>query len=524
VAIRPEEAGFRPKLRAEVEIGPAPGAPERLGLHDPIAGRWVSLPGETRGVVERLDGTRSLADLAREAGADLVESTVRKLLLLCLIEGAGTATIERLRALAAGTAPPRFLFLEEGRFGCAGSGDCCRSYIFGPITDADAARIAALDVAAAFPELAGEPLFEERSFQGKTARFLRAKGERCIFLRPDARCGLHAAFGAEAKPAVCRIYPYAFLSTVEGIKIFDIGECGRYATTARQGLPVAQDLERIVSLLPGLPPVYHPGVLIDDRTALDYGWFLELGRAACGLIARRRGTPAATLAAVGRLTRRLFDAVRSCPLGPGEPEASVARALAADDDGLFHAAAPAEVETGAAAFARLASAVRRSFSATAQDGRSLAHDLVADRDARELAPILRCVEAVAAARAGPGAPALAPHHAALARFPTGGDEIDALFRMSFRQQLFGDRAMIDERPLAGLLRLGLAFLATLFGARLRAHQDGAARLRPTDFDFGHKLANRVFRRPRIAATFTAVEAAAGWAALEALPAIAGEAF
>ena len=45
---------------------------------------------------------------------------------------------------------------------------------------------------------------------------LRLDGARCAFLDPEDRCGIHARFGLEAKPAVCQQYPLVVLETEAG--------------------------------------------------------------------------------------------------------------------------------------------------------------------------------------------------------------------------------------------------------------------------------------------------------------------
>ncbi len=48
---------------------------------------------------------------------------------------------------------------------------------------------------------------------------LRHNWGRCALLDDDHSCRLHAAFGASAKPLVCRQYPWVALRTAEGLRV-----------------------------------------------------------------------------------------------------------------------------------------------------------------------------------------------------------------------------------------------------------------------------------------------------------------
>src|SRR5262249_44707923 len=139
--------------------------------------------------------------------------------------------------------------LEGARFECQGSGECCQNYAFGPLEDDDIARLEALDLKDFAP-----PYVEEKN----GARYLRSVDNHCVFLAPDMRCGLHARFGADAKPRICRLYPLATLATIEGLRLYDSGSCATFAISARTGLPLLDDLERVRRLLPSHAQLYHP--------------------------------------------------------------------------------------------------------------------------------------------------------------------------------------------------------------------------------------------------------------------------
>src|SRR5262249_29213156 len=145
----------------------------------------------------------------------------------------------RVQALASGRERPQPVVLPEARFACQGSGDCCRNYALGPLRDDDIARLQRLPLADAFPALGGEPFFLERVIDGRTVRYLRTVDDHCAFLQPDTRCGIHGRFGADAKPLMCRLYPFEQVATIAGRRISDKGSCASFAVSARSGPLVA---------------------------------------------------------------------------------------------------------------------------------------------------------------------------------------------------------------------------------------------------------------------------------------------
>jgi Fe-S-cluster containining protein len=91
-------------------------------------------------------------------------------------------------------------------FLCSGCGRCCAHTDIGPISGAEVSRIAAIvegfeeqcvQVGGTDPE--AEPLF-----------VLASSSKDCPYLQEDGRCAIHAEHGAEAKPEVCRQFPYRF--------------------------------------------------------------------------------------------------------------------------------------------------------------------------------------------------------------------------------------------------------------------------------------------------------------------------
>ncbi|HEY9785661.1 MAG TPA: YkgJ family cysteine cluster protein [Candidatus Obscuribacterales bacterium] len=122
------------------------------------------------------------------------------------------------------------LHIPEGiRFQCTGCANCCYGWPV-PATQADFDRITALlpqfqedmGKGALTPSIGSHSLFREFKQQSssKLGAFKHTLEKRsdgkCEFLMSDNRCWLHHKFGAEAKPAMCQLFPYTFTETPSG--------------------------------------------------------------------------------------------------------------------------------------------------------------------------------------------------------------------------------------------------------------------------------------------------------------------
>ncbi len=490
-------AELRPRLRSDVRLERDEEGPL---LVDPLTGLQLQLDATAARIVRSLDGDHSLEEIAAgppPIALSAVGDAVRRLLLLNLLEGAGAAIVARLRAVRSGAEPLGFAVLREDRFACQGSGGCCEGYEFGPLEEEDVATIEGLDIAGALPHLAGHRVFrtDTRPDGGRDV-FLATSGERCVFLLEDRRCGLHAAFGPDAKPVFCRLYPYAVLMTIAGIKVSSNGECVRLATSACAGPPVVDRLPGIERLIAGYAKLAHPAIFLDAETPLDFGHFLRLQKEWVARIASRGADACAGLVAAGRLGLAFVEALRRCPLEPGQPDACVTAVLASEPPASGDARAGCEAVAGLCA--------ELADDLTLAIGKDLAerHGLT-ERAYLEVMPLLHLLQTIATTRARPEL-TLSDYFrevAAVDRNPA----FEALRRTTFRQSLFAYYGMVRLRPLAAVLRVAVCALLGDWGARLYALAAGRARLAAEDFSRAHALARRVLRRPYLHRYFIAGE-------------------
>ena len=110
------------------------------------------------------------------------------------------------------------LHIPEGiNFDCTGCGNCCFEWPV-PATRDDFERISGYAEERGFDN---KQLFRVLNVADEKLRVFSHSLEKrddglCAFLTADKRCSIHNDFGAEAKPAMCRLFPYTFTDTPSG--------------------------------------------------------------------------------------------------------------------------------------------------------------------------------------------------------------------------------------------------------------------------------------------------------------------
>ncbi|HVV88377.1 MAG TPA: YkgJ family cysteine cluster protein [Kofleriaceae bacterium] len=456
---------YRPRLRAHLRLDDA-------GLVDTLLARTLSLDGTARELASRLDGTADWTAIraALVGGgheADDVDDAMRGFLYLHAVEGAGDELAARLARAAARPADAPLVVMPGARFACQGSGSCCTGYSLGPLSDEDLAGLDALDLATAFPHVAPPYVI----LDDERGRFLRRDGDACVFLEDKNRCGIHARFGAGAKPGFCRLYPYDYFGTIEGTRVHDRGACATFGTSARVGLPIVDDLPRVRPLLE-TPVLYHPYAVVDGW-AWDYGLFLRFTAAATAMVGSGLGTATSTFAAIGRLLDALARAMHDCPLEPGQPDAVVGAVLAEEPARWYDEPDHVTATISLRRLITMLDELALSMAAAAEQG-------LAQAAVKRFRAAVELIEyAVGRIVAHDGTAVVADHAA----------DVDEALRISFQQQLFGRRFLVGGQAGTGLVRCGLVHLLALAGARLDA---GQRPLTAADLSRGHMLATRVF--------------------------------
>jgi len=126
---------------------------------------------------------------------------------------------------------------------CHSCSDCCRLVVV--ITDEEKRRIEALDLAND-PEVAPKPWFAPVGWGSKKWTLTQRLGGGCVFLTTGNRCRLQERFGADAKPFVCRLFPFVLIPAGNHWRVGMRFSCPSAA--ANRGRPVADAENDLVHL------------------------------------------------------------------------------------------------------------------------------------------------------------------------------------------------------------------------------------------------------------------------------------
>lgn len=162
------------------------------------------------------------------------------------------------------------------RWSCQGCGSCCTDFRLGPV---EPEVVADLEARGAGALADGPWVRREPGPDGVEGWFLRHVDGHCVFLLPDRRCAVHAAWGAEAKPGFCREFPYRRLKDPLGEILLIRPECAGFHAALADGVPLADQVDAAAAL-PALrsPPMFAPaqvavlpgaGPGLDDWMALE---------------------------------------------------------------------------------------------------------------------------------------------------------------------------------------------------------------------------------------------------------------
>ncbi|MDK2971787.1 MAG: lysine-N-methylase [Candidatus Sumerlaeota bacterium] len=170
-----------------------------------------------------------------------------------------------------------FAIPPDVRFSCTQCGDCCRSWnvLLGP---GEAERIEGLDWAGREDALADVAVTAPVAAGKLTGRRLaRRPGGACVFLGADNGCLIHRHFGEQAKPLLCRMYPFAFVRTGGRVAVDCSFACRSIARGS--GEPLEVRTPEWLRLLEESPAAEANAPRLDAKRALkpETLWELEHG-------------------------------------------------------------------------------------------------------------------------------------------------------------------------------------------------------------------------------------------------------
>ncbi|HOB76740.1 MAG TPA: YkgJ family cysteine cluster protein [Phycisphaerae bacterium] len=107
------------------------------------------------------------------------------------------------------------------RFNCHGCTHCCRDVVVN-VTEEEQRQI----MKAGWEQRVPGPIFIPYRFHGrKLVRLAQTSDRKCIFLREDGRCRLHAETGMHIKPLPCRLFPFVPTPGVGSVRIDLRADC-----------------------------------------------------------------------------------------------------------------------------------------------------------------------------------------------------------------------------------------------------------------------------------------------------------
>ena len=121
-------------------------------------------------------------------------------------------------------------------------------------------KVSALDQTdweADFPALRGRELYRTVRIGKKTVHELgKGEGNRCVFLDTDGLCMIHKKLGYEAKPLMCRQFPFFAASTWDGDYVS--ANFGCPTIQRREDPPAAKQADEIAAVVPLSSVAYKP--------------------------------------------------------------------------------------------------------------------------------------------------------------------------------------------------------------------------------------------------------------------------
>ena len=217
------------------------------------------------------------------------------------------ATVQ-MQAMDPQTVP--LLIREDDRFTCTMCGSCCGGTNIGPVSESvmEGLKPHLGTLEKKMKATSGLFFTVPGGNGGKSYTLCRQKGGSCVFLESDNRCAIHADYGAEAKPDDCRLFPWMFTATPEGVSVSIQMEC-RGFPEARNGKKLIEQEDEIRKMLAlahtrsQLPPI----LTVTGHLTMTYQAYSEMETELHELADKLSGDPIAALVAMRDVIFRVTD-------------------------------------------------------------------------------------------------------------------------------------------------------------------------------------------------------------------------
>ena len=196
------------------------------------------------------------------------------------------------------------------RWQCNGCAKCCSSGLaIGPVEPDVVQGLQQRNIEEQWPRAREGWFNEQQAPDGSTQYFFRLRDGRCVFLREDNLCAIHALLGPEAKPGFCREFPYHFVQDAHGISAVIRPACGSFFEGFQRDDEVGPELAR-VHALPRVVPHrrWSPAhaVVLPGKAVAAESW-LRVEEALLERLAERDEPPTESVAYVRHTLCAILD-------------------------------------------------------------------------------------------------------------------------------------------------------------------------------------------------------------------------
>lgn len=139
------------------------------------------------------------------------------------------------------------------RWSCSNCAQCCAGHDIGPVEPEVITRLEEAGISQLWEPAAEQPWYAERPGPTGPQAFLTMPGGRCIFLRDDDLCAIHATLGESFKPGTCRVFPFLLTEDAGGISMIARSACGGLHHTFETGADLATYADDVLAIEGGRP-------------------------------------------------------------------------------------------------------------------------------------------------------------------------------------------------------------------------------------------------------------------------------
>lgn len=321
----------RPRLRPDLQVlEQGDGAL----LYDPARRDFFEVAPADRPVLRLLDGSRTVREIAREAGRpveemwDLLDDLADLLLLADPEQEELLETYRRaheaedllLQPILDSRPPPSVrpemvVVVDGAGYTCLQCGDCCHYAV--PVSPEERRLLEAFPwPEEVVPSEAGRLFLMRPATQwGRLEETIatRSGPTRCAFLDAHMRCRVHQEMGEPVKPFPCRLFPLAYPVLVSGRVIFSFTfECPNLYRTYAAGTLLPAQRENLAAIAAEMEEVYAlpERIPLDGEGEVERAEYLSWEEALLATAGSPAGDPEASLAQL----RQAWRALR--PAGP----------------------------------------------------------------------------------------------------------------------------------------------------------------------------------------------------------------